>query len=293
MPRPPEGLPCYGFESLLDLAGLATVTMLRRHRRQPADGQQPVACYWTGHDWALLYQAADAVGMAPLSAGRQRLYDLACTCAECGAKALDPFERGDDGQRYCQSCQGPVHQRLWEQARAADRLVVAAWAREVLGDATVVLGGCRGRDYYREVYAADLAGTVLLDVKLRYSTDLRVDPDWLASQRFAGTVSPGDLVDQVAALAARRPVTWWPSVDLRDLAVEFDDQGRGIGGVLATADGDRFGDRYARWVGDLHGASYRYQPTVAHQPPPWDPREQVDRMRELLAEMACGATGAG
>jgi hypothetical protein len=269
---------------------MANQTMLKRHRRQLTDGQQPVGCYWSGHDYVYLYRAADAVDMPPLSPGRQRRYDAARTCAECGTRALHPFERGDDGGRYCQPCQGPVHQRLWDQARAADKPVIAEWARGVLTDPTVILGATRSGQYYREVHVADVAGTVLLDAKVYYSTGVRADPGWLAKlhEQDPDTVSPADLVTEVAALAGRRPVTWWPSTDLRDLAVEFDTDGRPLGGMLGTANGDQFGSWYDRWVGKLAGSTYRYHPSLAHQPPPWEPAEQVARMRTLLAEMAAG-----
>jgi hypothetical protein len=279
-------VPCYGFEGLLRLAGMANLTMLRQHRRQPADGQKPVACYWSGHDYVALYREADAVDMPPLSPGRQRAYDRNRTCAECGKRSLDPWELGEDRKRYCPACQDPVHQRMWEQARAADRPTIAAWARDVLADRNVILGASMGPQWYREVHVVDLAGAVLLDAKIRFST--RADPEWLAKEHFAGTVSPDDpgIVERVRELASRRPVTWWPTTDLRRLAVEFDDLGRPVAGPVSTADGDRFGPWYDRWAGKIAGGSYRYQPRLANQPPPWDPREQIAEMRRILAEMA-------
>jgi len=290
VPKPPEGLPGYGWKQLLELAGMATVTMLKRHRREPADGQKPVGYYWTGHDYALLYTAAEAVAMPPLSPGRQRRYDHARTCAECGARALDPFERGDDGQRYCGPCQGPVHERLWHTARAADRPVIATWAAGVLADPRVVLGGSGHHQFYRQVQVVDLAGVVLLDAKVRYYAR-GIDERVLQRPELADTVSPADLVDQVAALVGRRLVTWWPSLS-PDLAVEFDSEGRGVPALVTAAD-DYLGHLYDRWVGKVAGSSYRYQPRLAHQPPPWEPVEQVTRMRDLLAEMATGEpTGA-
>jgi len=276
-------LPVYGFESLLRLAGLANLTMLRRHRRQLADGQRPVGCYWSGHDYVSLYREAEAVDMPSLPAGRQRRYDAARTCAECGARALDPFERGDDGQRYCPSCQGPVHRRLWEQARAADRPVIAGWARGVFDDPTVVLGATLHRGYYREVCVADLAGTVLLDVKVRYVSDDVIDPRWLArlTEEHPDALSPADLGEALGGFAGRRLVTWWPTTGLP----RTDDSGPG-GPVVSTAEGDHFGYWYDRWVGELSGPTYRYVPRLATQWPPAGPREQVDRMRTLLTEMA-------
>lgn len=287
MPKPPEGLPGYGWESLLKKCGMATVTMLRQERRQVADGQKPVGYYWSGHDYALLYATADAVAMPPLSPGRQAQYDRNRTCAECGAKAREPFQKGRDGKRYCEPHQGPVHERLWRQERAADRPVVTAWARGVLDDPTVILGGERRQQWYRDIHLADLAGTVLLDAKVRYSTDNRIDPGWLTRDHFAGTVSPAELADTVRGLVGRRLITWWPW-NGPHLHAEFDEDGRGVGDGLAAASEDILGRWYTRWVGKAAGSSYRHHPRLADQSPPWEAAEQAARMREVLDEMAAG-----
>lgn len=288
MPNPPAGVPVYGWESLLRMAGLANQKMLRQHRRQPAPDQKPAACYWSGHDYVLLYRDSDAVDMPPLSPGRQRRYDANRTCAECGKTSVDPWELGNDNKRYCPTCQGPVHQRMWKQERAADKPVIAEWARGVLADPSVILGASRNHQWYREMCVEDLAGAVLLDAKIRYSTGKCADPEWLTKEHFADAVFPdaAEIVDRVRELACRRPVTWWSSCDMSSLAVEFDDMGRPINGPVTTADADHFGRKYARWAGKLAGSSYRWHPRLADPPPPWDPREQVTRMRQVLAEMA-------
>lgn len=283
MPNKPEGLPAYGWESLLELADMATATMLKRHRREVPPGAKPVGCYWSGHDWVLLWRASEAVAMPPLSPGRQRLYDRNRTCGECGKKSLDPFELGRDGRRYCSPCQGPVHERLWWQERQRDRPVITEWARGVLADESVVLAAARSHQWYREVYVADLAGTVLFEAKVCYSA--KADPDYLARhpEQFEGTVSPADVVDQLGALAQLRIVTWGPFSDLRDLAIMAGD---GVdAGALTTGRSDYLGEWWNRWVGEVSG-SYRFDPRLKHQPAPWEPVEQVARMRELLGVMA-------
>jgi hypothetical protein len=277
VPKPPDGLPGYGWEQLLELAGMATVTMLKRHRREPADGQKPVGYYWTGHGYALLYKASEAVAMPPLSPGRQRRYDQARTCAECGNKSLDPCEKGRDGKRYCQPCQDPVHERLWRQERADDRPVITAWARAVLDDPTAVLAAARGDRYWREVFVIDLTGKVVLDARVRYH-DASPDPAHPMAAELAVKPSPSDML---MALGDARVVVWsWSTAPLGP-------DGRTIG-----HDKDHLGGWYARWLGEVHRASahpYRYEPRVANPPPlPAEPADQVGWMRQLLAEMATG-----
>lgn len=285
MPKPPDGLLIYGFETLLKLNGLATASMLKRHRRRPADGQEPVACYWSGHDYVRLYREADAVDMPPLSPGRQRLYDQARTCAECGKKSLIAFNKGRDNRRYCEPCQDPVHERLWREERARDRPIIAEWARGVLADPTVVLGVCKKRQYWQEVLVVDLDGQVLLQANVRYYRR-GIEQGRLDELAAAGSISPGDIVDQVAALADRRVVCWWSSTDLHGLATEFDEDGWGRPGPLATAGSDHLGPWYTRWVGKLAGSSHRYHPQLAPQSPPFEPAEQIARMRAVLTLMA-------
>lgn len=282
-----EGIPIYGFETLLELAGLASVTMLKRRRKQPADGQKPVAQYWSGHEYVPLYKAADAVDMPPLSPGRQRVYDRNRTCAECAKKRQDPFEVGVDGKRYCSPCQDIVAKRAWDECRARDRVAAAAWAREVLADENVVLAATKSDSWCRHVRVEDLAGTVIIDAPVRYH--LSTDPEVLAAvPELADSVSPLDVADRLVELAGRRRIAWWGTTDLCNLAHSFTDTEVPIDRYsLATADADRFGPWYSKWVGKLHaGHSYRYNPRVVDQPPPWEAAEQVARMRELLAEMA-------
>lgn len=278
MPNPPEGLPIYGFETLLRKLGLATAGMLKQHRRRQAESQRPVACYWTGHAYANLYNEAEAVDLPPLPPGRQRRYDEARTCAECGKRALDPFGKGRDDRRYCSPCQGPVHERLWREERAADRPVIAAWAREVLADPRTVLAGVRSDTYWREVFVIDVAGREVLDARVRHH-DAAPDPAHPRAAELSLMPSPSEML---AALDEGRVISWWwttspPSAD-----------GRSV-----VAEGDLFGRWWARWVGELApGATYRFHPRVADQSPPVDSAEQAGRMLELLHEMSAWQSAA-
>lgn len=291
MSKPPEGLPVHNFDSLLREAGLATVTMLRKHRREPAPGQRPVACYWTGHGFALLYRAAEAVDMPPLSPGRQRLYDAARTCADCGARSVDPWEQGRDKKRYCSTCLRPAAERLWRAERAADRPVIAGWARGVLDDPTAVLATQHRRQYWVDVLFMDVAGTVLLDAHVRWYAR---DPERVREQPelFAGSVNPREIAGEVAALAGRRLIAWrhW---DAPELWIEWDERGEGAMPGPRVKSGDDLGSWWDRWVGDVNGGSYLYGPRLAQQPRPYDGRELLDRMRGQLAEMAAGAEVTG
>jgi hypothetical protein len=269
VPKPPEGLPGYGWEKLLKIAGLANLSMMRERRKQPAEGQQPVGYYWTGHAYTLLYRAEDTVDMPPLSPGRQRLWDAARTCARCGKRSEHgPWDRGRDNQRYCSPCQEPAARELWEQERAADRPIVAEWARATLADPSLVLFGAQHETYWRVVHVEDVAGRVLLDgVRVRWQ-DTPLDPTHPEAAALAAAMTPAGLVD---ALAGRRVLTWWrPSPS------------------WPPARADQAGHWYSRWVGQAAGGSCRFDPRLAEQQPPADARAQVGRIREVLAEMAGG-----
>lgn len=278
MPKPPEGVPIYGWETLIHKLGLATVPMLRRHRRQPADGQKPVACYWSGHAYVVLYRAEDAVDMPALSPGRQRRYDEARTCAECGKKSLETMGKGLDDKRYCSACQEPVHERMWLAERAADRPVVAEWARGVLADPRTVLVAAASETYWQTVVAVNAAGRSEYVGRVRHY-DLGPDPSHPMYAELLEIPTPSGFAD---GLADHRVVSWWASTAPRRDGL----------GLTFGADGDYLGHWYDRWVGRLAGqrASYRHLPRLhSHRPPAGSPAEQVVVMRALLDEMAADA----
>lgn len=184
----------------------------------------------------------------------------------------------------------PAAKELWDREQAERRKASAAWAREVLADASVVLAATRPRQLWREVYATDLAGAVLLDAKVRFGQD--ITPCAARAEGIAETVAPADVLDKVLALAQRRPVVWRPGFGLEELAAAL---GREPGDIelprLAAAAGDSFGRRYDNWVGAISGTSHRW-PSVARQPCPWEPDQNVATMRSALAEMAAEAANA-
>lgn len=285
MPKAPEGLPVITFDFLLRDAGLATVTTLKKHRRQPAPDQEPAGCYWTGHDYVLLYDAELAVDMPAMTPGRQRRYDEARTCADgCGFTSLDPLALGWDKKRYCSKCFRPAMERLWRAERAADRPAITAWARGVLDDPATVLVAKVPQQYWQEIVVQDLSGAVLLDAKVRSSS---VDSDWLQErpELFEDSVDPRTIVEQLLALGGRRLVAWtWP---LSPLWVEWDECGRGVTRCPSPAEGDFAGGWWDRWVGEPAGHyDFVYQPRLAQQGRPFDAHEQVERLREVLTEMA-------
>lgn len=290
MPDPIKNVPIYGWETLLRMCGLVTVSMLKADRRRPADGQEPVAQYWTGHEYRPLYKLDGVVDLPPLSPGRRRLYEANRTCARCGRRSKLPWEKGRDGKRYCSQCQEPAAQDLWDREQMERRKASSEWAREVLADDSVVLAATRAHQFWREAYAADLHGAVLLDAKVRYAAE--ITPYAARADGIADTIPRADVVDRLVALAGRRVVTWWPGRGLQDLVADLT-QARADREPderelpqLATVAGDDFGRRYDNWVGKLSGGSYRWHPAVAHNPAPWEPEENVATMRAHLAEMA-------
>lgn len=277
-------VPAYNFEGLLQLVGYATKTMLRNERREVAEGQQAVGQYWSGHDWVLLYKAADAADMPPLSPGRQRQYDKARTCASCGAKRKTTFTKGRDGERYCVTCQMPAAERLWQREREADRPAIVAWARGVLADPTVVLGAFQYHQLWRENIVVDLDGAVLLDAEIRLSVHEPSDDHPLAEALHQR--SPLAAMDQIEALRGRRMIAW--ATDFApDLVTSWDENGWPVAHATKVQRVDALGGWYDRWVGELRpNGSYLHSPQLNQHRAPRAPRECVARMRELLTKMA-------
>lgn len=293
MPNPPDGVPVYGQETILGLAGLASVTMLRADRREPAPGQKPVACTWTGYRYMLLYRADEAVAMAPMSPGRQRLYDANRTCARCSKTSKWPWERERDGRRYCPGCSGPAMKELWETERAQDRPVITRWAAGVVGDPKVILAARRNHLYWQRWHIEDLGGEVLLAANVR-DTDLPVEEDhpMRAEPGFETTVSLADIADQVAALADRRMLAWDAWIAPR-LSLAPREDGKWGDPVVVVARTDEVGGWWSRWVGRPCGPYTQHHLKVVPQQPPWDPAEQVAHMRQAILAMAAGGDGCG
>lgn len=278
-------IPAYNFEGLLGLVGYATKTMLRAERRDLAEGQQPVGQYWSGHAWVLLYKAADAVAMPPLSPGRQRQYDKARTCASCGATRKETFAKGRDGERYCVACQEPAAERLWQRERAADRPVVTEWARGVLADPNVVLGAKKYGQLWTKNLVVDLGGAVLLNAEIRHYAREPYDDHPQRDELLQR--SPLAVIDQVEALRGRRLIAWEPD-SAPALATSFDEWGNPAAWAAKVERGDAFRHWYDRWVGEVAAGSYLHNPRLAIQRMPRDPAECVAKMREALVEMAAG-----
>lgn len=288
MAKKPEGLPAYGFEGLLGLCDLATVTMLRRDRRQPADDQKPVACYWTGHDYALLWKASEARAMPALSPGRQARWDEARRCAGpgCGKTFKSPVARGRDGKRYCEPCQEPAAERLWHTEQAARTVASAEWAREIMADERTVLVHEETDWWSYAVHAEDLAGAVLVDLRVRGRDGSGRDP---TPEQLACSIALPDVGDRLAVLADRRIVSWWERTS-GNLAATLRSMDMDPGVRMRPANGDSFGKRYANWVGRraTHSSSFRFNYGVQEQYPTGAPVDVLERMRGALDEMAAG-----
>lgn len=281
------GLPAYNFDSLLKLAGFASISMLKSERRQLTENQRPVGQYWSGHAWVMLYRVADTVDMPPLSPGRQRLYDKNRTCAMCGTKRRDPFPKGRDGDRYCGACQRPAGERLWRWEREADRPTAIEWARGVLADPNAFLAARERHEFWHRDLAVALDGTVLLDVEIRFNVS---EPYEDHPQRQALQLrSPLAAVDKTQALRGRRMVAWWPNA-APDLATSFGDYGWPTERAARVEEGDALGRWYDRWVGQIrHEDAYlSNHPTLMQHAPPPGAEECIARMRAILAEIAAG-----
>ncbi len=282
------GYPAYNFTDLLKIAGFASQPMLRDDRRQPAPDQKPIGQYWSGHAWVVLYKAADAVDMPPLSPGRQRQYDKARTCAGCGAKSKSPWSKFRDGERYCTPCTKPAAERLWRREREEDRPAIVAWARGVLEDPNVVLAAMDRHQLWTRDLVVDIDGPVLLDAEIRHNVGEPYEGHPQREELL--TRSPMAVVDQIERLRGRRLIAWWPTTVPR-LSVSFDKDRWVTERAVDLAEGDVLGRWYDRWVGELsdNGSYLSHRPGLRNHTPPGDNAEEsIARMRDVLAEMASG-----
>lgn len=288
----PEGRPLYR-KGDLPATQLATATMLRRQRRRLADGQPPVATYWTTQAYVPLYAVADSVPMRPLPPARQEKWDKNRTCARCGTRNDRPFEEGPDGNRYCEPCQEPAAEAHWHNRLAADRAAAAEWARAVLKDPTAVLF-YSAPTVHPDLRVETMDGQVLLWVTLgneQYRDELRrmihLIPTPRTLEQLERLVTPAELADQLKALQGRRLIAPYerPLVTLQRLM-------RPVGGLgLAVADEDHISRHWDAWIGKRlsHGSlSYRYNQERQPQSFGCDAIEIVAGMRSALHEMAEG-----
>lgn len=166
----PAGRPLYRYGDLP--TGLATVTMLSKQRRRLADGQQPVASYWTGHQYVPLYDVAASTVLPPMTPRQQARWDAARTCARCRVLHLEPvpqrwrMQHGD--RRLDDRCHKVERWAAQRPSQLALRMQATAWAREVTADPASVLLIANPLTYMggpTELYAVDLHdGTVLVDL---------------------------------------------------------------------------------------------------------------------------------
>jgi hypothetical protein len=200
-----RGLPTYRYQDLPP-AILATKTMLRtQHRRTPGPKQQPVAYYDAKEFWAPLYAIIDTVAMAPLPTKRAEAWTAVRTCIGCSQVHPRPLERSPEGDRYCALCHESTALTRWtEQARPVQQQM-AAWAREVLADPATVLGASAGDYSARAHRVENTAGDILLDARIRDRSDITGAHD---PGRYADTVSREEIAPAIAAIAARRIITW-------------------------------------------------------------------------------------
>lgn len=244
------GVKIVSIKDLLEMAGLATMSMLKRHRLQLAEGQQPAAQYW-GRDYVALYRASDAVPMPALSPARQRLYSRARTCAECGVTSTDPLYMGPDRRlRYCMEHVEPAWKQSWDSEQAVRRLTSAVWAREVLSDRTAIILTSEpirsGR--IRPVRIETIAGDVLLDVRIRKLAGLE-------GSEIDGTISVDAGRAALLDAVARRRIIATITAGPMDVAWRI---GRWLGiDDLHGSVGDSYIERRSAWVGERRVSEWR------------------------------------
>lgn len=299
----PAGRPLYRHGEIPET--LATQTMLRRIRRLLATGQKPVATYWTGREYAPLYETAASAEMPALSPGRAAARAAARTCPDCGKTRVSPFVRGVDGVRRCDDHLEPAAEAWWHARVAAGRAEAAQWAAGVLADQGVLLARETMTAAVNTAHVETLDGTVLL------SATHWTDPPSLYGRletRAPAPVEPADLVDRVQALVGRRIIgppaaPWWSST--LGTLIRAVERVASIDGDLTLRPGDDAERHLAAWFGEYHqmaryvdGRTDPYRdrlyrdgrPTQLRRAPiPGDPAAGVAFLRAALVAMAAAA----
>lgn len=291
----PAGRPIHRFGDL-PADRLATRTMLARRRRRPADGQEPVASYWTGHEYVPLYEIASTVELPPLTGKRAEAYAWARLCARCPAVSDEgPHRATADGRRLCGGCHVAEAKVEWAVRHNRDRPLSVAWAAEVLADErTVLVAASKPGKWDRtfDVAAITAAGDEVVSVQLR--------PRTIADRTDLGGVTIAELHDSgvLDRLADSRLIGWnygaLYDVD-RDWAAHRGDWNRFR--LPINPDRDWFSEQYGRWIGDRAGswgtAAY-VSGWYAHPlQPEAEPRVLVEEVRKRLQRMAADDHPAG
>ncbi|MBX7264946.1 hypothetical protein KIF24_01995 [Micromonospora sp. Llam7] len=199
------GRPLYRVGEIPD--GLATVTMLRRLRRRPAEGQKPAATlFYHGNKHTDLYEITASTPLPALSPGRQAAWTAARTCARCAATRPDPLEFIDRGRRLCAGCvvteRSAAARPSWLRLRAA----AVAWAGDVLDDPDTVLIAAYGLTDWGapyHVHAITLDGQVLVDVVARRAYP-SAEGALAGIDRVLGGIAADRLVPVLTSLVGRR-----------------------------------------------------------------------------------------
>ncbi len=294
----PAGRPLYRHGDLPTVQ-LATVTMLKRARLQPADGQDPLASYMvmSGKHYAPLYAIVDTAAMPTLSPARQANRDAARTCAACGIKTRDrfapPFAQARDNKRYCEDCQEGAAKTWWEAYRYPARCAAAEWAREILADTDVLLF------HYHSWWglAVETLDGAPVIAPTRTTRNLRWIhlptgglPDGMSEEAYrAQFVALADLAEPIRALQGRRLISAhgsYAGIDYlnRDMTGLTDDPI-----TLTDRPGDAFGRRFGDWRAELdqRGSSgYRHNTNLKRHDLPDDPAECLNTIRQGLHQMA-------
>jgi hypothetical protein len=294
-----DALPSYDIYSLMRLAGLATSSMLREDRRQPAEGQEPVAQYYTGYVYADLYRSADAVAMPPMSPGRQRRYDDARLChwEGCDLTSKHPWARSADGLRYCPAHVRPAAERWWEVLATRRRAECSERARVILADPGVAVVGIAVQHWAVSIHAESLAGDVLASATVRYPEYVERIYGPITEEQLATSVTPEEASDQVGTLTHYARVAWSYGFDMsiqcRTTLIAPD-------GVRVWRPDHDYGQLLTRWVGkrssDYYDGTGKDEPRLYPQYPEYShtntsepaatARIQVAQIRAGLAEMA-------
>lgn len=195
---------------------VADKTTLKALRLHLADGQQPVAQYWTGYQYSQLFKVADAQPMPPLSPARQARWDAARTCARCGERRRDPFDLHENtGRRMCYTCLPVEREVHWYQVRNVDRAHVMRLAQELLADPNLVLWTCTdaspegGHRWLTAAAGIDTSGAVVFAGEVRVNQHQPAPSWWTIPDGFEGRGVPlADYAEQFGQLAGRRILSW-------------------------------------------------------------------------------------
>ncbi|KFU75735.1 hypothetical protein SAMN04489729_4521 [Amycolatopsis lurida] len=251
---------------------------------KPRLGQPPIATKKVHRQPdKLLYAIADAEPKQARTPAEERRWQRERTCADCGTTSSFAFRPADDGRRYCDAHRADADRRAERQCVEDTRVRAVLKAGEIVADPNTVLVAMtwdrelQGYPFRMETFGGELvlervlpyiAGAALLKATV---DDL---PSWVSdSQNLACVEKRLIEAPEAHPLGAFRKLLRAGGQVLAD-------------GDLTSRDGDDLVGLYRAFIGRPDASVGHDMPTVSWKKSTRTAADVIDRVRDVLREMA-------